>query len=108
MANEKRPINHLAFAAFIVALIGPIGVAWAAGDAEAGKAAATKCVMCHGRNGEGTKMGSKLAGEDPTQFIQAMDDYKSGKRDNVVMKTLATQLNATDTADLAAYYASLK
>jgi cytochrome c553 len=53
-------------------------------------------------------MGSKLAGEDPAQFVQAMNDYKSGKRDNAMMKNLATQLSATDTANLAAYYTALK
>jgi cytochrome c553 len=53
-------------------------------------------------------MGSKLTGEDPNQFIQAMNDYKSGKRDNAMMKNLANQLSAGDVANLAAYYASLK
>ena len=68
----------------------------------------SKCAMCHGPNGEGTKTGSKLAGEDPAQFIQEMNDFKSGKRDNAMMKNLATQLSPADTANLAAYYASLK
>jgi cytochrome c553 len=37
-----------------------------------------------------------------------MQDYKSGKRKNAVMKTLAGQLSDQDMANVAAYYASLK
>jgi cytochrome c553 len=101
-------MNRMLLTAFIAGAVGLTGSAWAAGDAAAGKAAATKCAMCHGPNGEGTKTGSKLAGEDPAQFIQEMNDFKSGKRDNAMMKNLATQLSPADTANLAAYYASLK
>jgi cytochrome c553 len=37
-----------------------------------------------------------------------MKDYKSGKRDNAVMKAFASQLSDQDMANLAAYYASLR
>ena len=100
-------MNRLLLAALIVGSVGLAGAAQAA-DAAAGKAKATSCGMCHGQSGEGTQMGTKLAGEDPAKFIQAMNDYKSGKRDNAMMKTQATQLSADDFANLAAYYASLK
>ena len=101
-------MNRMLLTALIVGSVGLTGTVWAAGDPAAGKAAATKCAMCHGPDGEGTKMGSKLAGEDPAQFIQAMNDYKSGKRDNAMMKNLANQLGAAEVTNLAAYYASLK
>jgi cytochrome c553 len=42
------------------------------------------------------------------KFIQAMNDYKSGKRANPIMKALASSLSDQDTTNLAAYYASLK
>jgi cytochrome c553 len=80
----------------------------AAGDAPAGKAKAGSCPMCHGPNGEGTAMGTKLAGKNPADFVQAMNDYKSGKRDNAMMKSQSTPLSADDLANLAAYYASIK
>ena len=35
-----------------------------------------------------------------------MQDYKSGARQNAVMKGMATPLSAQDIADLAAYFAS--
>jgi cytochrome c553 len=42
------------------------------------------------------------------QFVQALDDYKTGKRNNPIMKGLATPLSIQDIENLAAYYASLK
>lgn len=85
-----------------------LGVAQAGGDAAAGKAKAAACAGCHGANGEGVKPNPAIAGQPESKFIQAMKDYKSGKRPNPVMKTFADQLNDQDVANLAAYYASLK
>ena len=79
----------------------------AAGDVTAGKAKAAPCVGCHGANGEGVSPNPALAGMPEIQFIQALDDYKSGKRANPVMKAFAAPLSAQDEANLAAYYASL-
>jgi len=41
-------------------------------------------------------------------MLQAMKDYKSGKRNNAVMKGMMAGLGDQDMANLAAYYASLK
>jgi cytochrome c553 len=106
--NRVLLVTFMAGLGGMAGLAGMAGSAQAAGNAAAGKAAATSCAMCHGAEGEGNQRGPKLAGEDPVKFIQAMDDYKSGKRDSPMMKNLATQLTPGDTADLAAYYASLK
>ena len=92
----------------IIAALGVGGTAQAGGDAQAGKTKAGACAACHGANGEGKAPNPALAGRPEGQFIQAMKDYKSGKRNNPVMKTFASQLNDQDTANLAAYYASLK
>ena len=101
-------MNRMLLTALIVGSVGLVGTAQAAGDAAAGKAKATSCAMCHGPNGEGNQMGPKLAGEDTAKFIQAMSDYKSGKRDNAMMKSQTSQLSPDDMANLAAYYTSLK
>lgn len=101
-------MNRMLLTALIVGSVGLAGAAQAAGDAAAGKAKATSCAMCHGPNGEGTQMGTKLAGEDPAKFIAAMADYKSGKRDNAMMKSQTDNLSDADVANLAAYYAGLK
>lgn len=92
----------------IIATLGVAGAAQAGGDAAAGKAKAAVCAGCHGANGEGVAPNPALAGKAEDQFIQAMKDYKSGKRANPVMKTFAGQVNDQDVANLAAYYAALK
>ena len=82
--------------------------AQAAGDAQAGKAKAGACAGCHGANGEGVKPNPALAGKSEGEIMEALKDYKSGKRANPIMKTLAGPLSDQDMANLGAYYASLK
>jgi cytochrome c553 len=91
----------------ILALLGATGAGQAAGDVQAGKAKAATCAGCHGANGEGSATYPALAGMKEDQFVQAIQDYKSGKRPNPIMKPLAATLSDPDTANLAAYYASL-
>ncbi len=91
-----------------VAAFGLAGPAQSGGDVRAGKAKANTCATCHGANGEGKSPNPALAGKAEAQFVQALMDYKSGKRVNAVMKTFATPLSEQDMANLAAYYASLK
>jgi cytochrome c553 len=98
------PLLLTALAVGTLAFMGP---ACAAGDTAAGKAKATACGMCHGPNGEGTSMAPKLKGEDPAKFAQSIQDFKSGKRDNAMMRSQAAALSDTDVANLAAYFASL-
>ena len=92
----------------IVALLGAGSAAQAAGDAAAGKTKAAGCAGCHGANGEGVKPNPVLAGKPEADIVQALKDYKSGKRANPVMKGLATPLSDQDMANLGAHYASLK
>jgi cytochrome c553 len=85
-----------------------IGAAKAAGDAAAGKAKAAACAACHGANGKGVPPNPALAGKSEDELLQALKDYKSGKRANAVMKGMTAGLSDQDMANLAAYYASLK
>jgi cytochrome c553 len=90
----------------IFALAG-IGASYAAGDVQTGKTKAAACAGCHGANGEGVGPNPPLAGMNETQFTQAINDYKSGKRANAAMKMFASRYSDQDMADMAAYYASL-
>ena len=85
-----------------------ISVAQAAGDPAAGKAKAAACAACHGANGQGVPPNPALVGRSEDDMLQAMKDYKSGKRANAVMKGMTAGLSDQDMANLAAYYASLK
>ncbi len=92
----------------ILGLFGIVGAAQAAGDAQAGKAKAGACAGCHGANGEGKAPYPALAGKPEADLVQALKDYKSGKRPNPIMKTFANPMSDQDMANVAAYYASLK
>jgi cytochrome c553 len=91
-----------------LALFAATTAAFAGGDAQAGKAKAAGCAGCHGANGEGKAQYPALAGKSEADLAQAMHDYKSGKRQNGIMKTFAGRLSDQEIADVAAYYASLK
>jgi cytochrome c553 len=101
-------MKHALFAAATLALLGTMSAANAGGDAAAGKAKTAVCAGCHGANGEGKDKNPPLAGKPEAELVQALHDYKSGKRKNAMMKTFATPLGDQDMANLAAYYASLK
>jgi len=101
-------MKRMLLTAGVLALLGIVGTVHAGGDAKTGKAKAGACAGCHGANGEGNAPNPALAGKPEDQLLQAMKDYKSGKRANPVMKTFASQLSDQDMANLAAYYALLK
>ena len=101
-------MNRTLLTVVVVASFGAAATAQAAGDVAAGKTKAAACAGCHGANGQGVPPNPALAGKPEDQFVEALKDYKSGKRNNAVMKAFAAQLNDQDMANLAAYYASLK
>lgn len=85
------------------------GNALAAGDAEKGKQkAAQVCGACHGPEGNKPSAPDQpvLAGQYPDYLVQALSDYKSGRRNNPIMKGFASQLSKQDMEDLAAWFSS--
>lgn len=91
-----------------IALLGIFGAAQAAGDAAAGKTKSAACAGCHGANGEGKGSFPALAGMKANEIVSMLKDYKSGKKNNAMMKSFAGPLSDQDMANLAAYYSSLK
>ncbi len=100
----KRILLTAAIASFFAVTT----AALAGGDAAAGKAKAGACVGCHGANGEGKAPNPALAGKSENDLLQALKDYKSGKRANATMKMMAGTLKDADMANVSAYFASLK
>jgi cytochrome c553 len=83
----------------------------AGGKAEAGKAKAEKiCAACHGADGAKPSGPDQpiLAGQYYDYLVKALSDYKSGKRNNAIMKAFATQLSRQDMEDLAAWFSTQK
>jgi cytochrome c553 len=81
----------------------------ASGDAAKGqKKASEVCVACHGA--DGTKPSAPdqpvLAGQYYDYLVQALSDYKIGRRTNPIMKGFAGQLSKQDIQDLAAWFSS--
>ena len=94
-----------------IALLGLLlatGMAAAKGDPEAGQTKAVACQACHGADGNSiAPIYPKLAGQYASYLVKALQDYRSGKRKNVVMAGFATTLSDQDIEDLAAYYAAM-
>jgi cytochrome c553 len=80
-----------------------------AGDAAAGKAKASACVSCHGLNGVSSMgMNPNLAGQKKEYLVKSIKDYRDGKRDHMMMKSMVGGLSDADVDNLAAYYSGLK
>ena len=94
--------------AALTSLLAIIGTAQAGGDASAGKQKAATCAGCHGADGKGVAPNPPLAGMKESDFVAKLKAYKSGAKENPMMKQFASGLSDQDMADLAAYYASLK
>lgn len=69
---------------------------------------ALNCGGCHGDRGiSRSSLIPTLAGMDAAVIYKQLDDYRSGKRSWGVMGAIASALSAQDSADVAAYFASL-
>ena len=81
----------------------------AGGNASEGEKKSLTCQACHGKDGSTPIDPSypKLAGQHGDFLVQALKDYKSGKRKNAIMGSQAAGLSSADIENLAAYYASL-
>ena len=80
-----------------------------AGDAAAGKAKATGCVSCHGLNGISMgDMNPNLAGQKKGYLAKSIKDYRDGKRDHMMMKSMVMSLSDADVDNIATYYSELK
>jgi cytochrome c553 len=90
----------------LVLALGLTGAAQAAGNAAAGKAQV--CAACHGPAGAKPTAPENpiLAGQHYDYLVRALNDYKSGKRNNAIMKGFAASLSRKDIEDLAAWFAS--
>lgn len=98
-------------------VVSPLAFGQDSGDAAAGKILADtwNCVSCHGPDGNGNKAAERLliadahripriSGQPQAYFIKSMQDYKTGKREDEDLQTMAKQLSEDDIRNLAAWY----
>jgi len=68
---------------------------------------ATVCAACHTADGSrGLPTFPILQGQQADYIVKQLTEFKSGKRDNAVMKPMATMLSDDDMRNVAAFYAS--
>ncbi|MBP8270247.1 MAG: cytochrome c4 [Sphaerotilus sp.] len=76
-------------------------------DPAKGQAIATQvCAACHTADGSrGSPANPILQGQHPEYLVKQLTEFKSGKRDNAIMKGFASALSDEDMKNVAAFYA---
>jgi len=65
------------------------------------------CAACHAADGSrGIPANPILQGQHSEYLVKQLTEFKSGKRDNPIMKGMAATLNEADMKNVAAFYAS--
>jgi cytochrome c553 len=79
-----------------------------AGDAAAGAKKTTTCVACHGKDGISiAPTYPNLACQKEQYIIKSLKAFKSGARNDPMMKPMVAALSDTDIENVAAYYSTL-
>ncbi|MEY2891571.1 MAG: hypothetical protein RJA98_1479 [Pseudomonadota bacterium] len=67
------------------------------------------CAACHTADGSrGVPTNPILQGQHADYLVKQLTEFKSGKRDNAIMKGMASTLSEADMKNVAAFYASKK
>jgi cytochrome c553 len=75
-------------------------------DLAKGQASAQVCAACHTADGSrGSPANPIIAGQHPEYLVKQLQEFKSGKRNNAVMKGFASTLSDDDMKNVAAFYA---
>ena len=78
-----------------------------AGDRALGEYLSSECVTCHQLSGRHQGI-PPIVGWPENSFVEIMDEYRSKRRSNAVMQTIAGKFSGEEIAALAAYFGSLK
>ena len=91
----------------LVISLGVTGLAFAKGDANAGKGKVATCTACHGATGVSPAPNwPNLAGQGEKYLIKQMTEIKKGKRSVPEMIPFMGALSEQDIEDISAFYAS--
>lgn len=67
------------------------------------------CAACHGADGNASiAVNPKLAHQHPEYLVKQLQEFKSGKRNNAIMKGFASMLSDDDMRDVSYWLASQK
>jgi cytochrome c553 len=111
-AAALLPIRLLSAAVLGVVLAAPAvaadpAPAAAKPDLAKGQATSTNvCAACHSADGSrGSPANPIIAGQHAEYLVKQLEEFKSGKRDNAIMKGMAATLSAADMKNVSAFYA---
>ena len=97
-------------AAYFASIEGEAATGILAADGEAiaaGQEKSTTCQACHGATGiAGSPQWPNLAGQHHSYLVEAIRQYQSAKRTDIVMVPLVSQLDDEAIEQIAAFYAS--
>jgi len=75
-------------------------------DPAKGQTVAATCMACHTADGSrGVAANPILQGQHAGYLVKQIEEFKSGRRENPVMKAMAAPLSADDMRHVAAFYA---
>jgi cytochrome c553 len=103
----KSPLVLLLAAVLVTPLVAAQTNVPAKADLAKGQTLSTQvCGACHTADGtRGSPANPIIAGQHPEYLAKQLSEFKSGKRNNPVMKGFATALTDTDMRDVSAFYA---
>ena len=106
VGERMRRILEFNFALIVFLFISPL----MAQDVEKGASLYKKCIVCHGKNGEGkrSQKAPRIGGQFDWYVYQQLKDIKSMVRKNDAMMPYVKNLSDQDFKDLSAYISSLK
>jgi cytochrome c553 len=82
------------------------------GDAASGKQLTYTCQGCHGVTGYKNAYPNyhvpRIGGQTPQYLVNALNEYKQGKRKHPTMQAQAESFSEQDIADIAAFLSGLK
>lgn len=107
MKPLPRFLCSLALASAGVASLAAEPAASAPDPAKGAAISNSVCAACHTNDGSrGVAANPIIQGQHPDYLVKQLVEFKSGKRDNAVMKAMATPLSEADMKNVAAFYAS--
>lgn len=104
--------KNLLFATQFLFGVSILGIApdegYAVGDPVEGRKKAQSCLTCHRKgnivHGQKTPI---ISGQYQDYLIKALEDYRSGARQHLIMNQLAAELTDKDIENITAYYSGL-
>ncbi|MEP7139777.1 MAG: c-type cytochrome [Caldimonas sp.] len=107
MKPVPRLLCLLAMALTGVASRGAEPVAAAVDPAKGAAISNNVCVACHTNDGSrGVAANPILQGQVPEYLVKQLAEFKSGQRENAIMRGMASALSEADMKNVAAFYAS--